>query len=110
MESIFKEMGEIDKGKWRNRKLLSLIFYGNTKHNKIRNHLWKNEFWVTNRNEKYRKHYKKKSLRWQFFTINVRYIYEGRLLFIYVIYASVKKSLKVTWHVYIYIYIYIYIC
>ena len=43
-------------------------------------------------------HYKKKAFRWQFFTIKVGYICQGMLLFIYVIYASVKKSLKLSWH------------
>ena len=42
-------------------------------------------------------HYKKKVFRWQFFTIKVVYIYQGMLLFIYVIYASVKKSLNLPW-------------
>ena len=43
-------------------------------------------------------HYKKKAFRWQFFTIKVGYICQGMLLFIYVIYASVKKSLNLPWH------------
>ena len=43
-------------------------------------------------------HYKKKVFRWQFFTIKVGYICQGMLLFIYVIYASVKKSLNLPWH------------
>ena len=45
-----------------------------------------------------RKHYKKKVFRWQLFTIKVGYICQGMLLFIYVIYASVKKNLKLSWH------------
>ena len=43
-------------------------------------------------------HYKKKVFRWLFFTIMIGYICQGMLLFIYVIYASVKKSLKLSWH------------